>query len=44
MAELSAYGDKFEAWENEPPSESPAVKRPPLGGRPPAMARGGNKR
>lgn len=42
MAELSAAQDKFEAWAAEPPLESVAVKkRPPLGGRPPVMSKGG---
>ena len=42
MAELSAAGDKFDAWENEPSVASAGVgKRPPLGGRPPVVSRGG---
>ena len=42
MAELSAAGDKFEAWANEP-SSTPSTKRPPIGGRPPAIARAGGR-
>ena len=42
MAELSAAGDKFEAWANEP-SSTPSTKRPPIGGRPPAVARAGGR-
>ena len=41
MAELSALGDKFEAWANEPPTESPSQgNKPPIGGRPPLMGKG----
>ena len=36
MAELSACGDKFDAWASEP-AATPPNKRPPLGGRPPVM-------
>lgn len=36
MAELSASGDKFDAWASEP-AATPPNKRPPLGGRPPIM-------
>ena len=39
MAELSAAGDKFDAWAAEPPTESPSNK-PPIGGRPPLMGKG----
>jgi len=38
MAELSALGDKFEAWAAEPPNESPSSK-PPIRGRPPLMSK-----
>ena len=43
MAELSALGDKFEAWANEPPVDASAAvkKRPPIPGRPPVVSRGG---
>lgn len=42
MAELSALGDKFEAWAQEPPLSTPST-RPPMGGRPPVGVRGGPK-
>ncbi len=46
QAELSALGDKFEAWASEPSCESSAVaRRPPVGGRPPmgGGAKGANR-
>ena len=41
MAELSALGDKFDAWAAEPPTEGVASKRPPVGGRPPINSKAG---
>ena len=42
MAELSTLGDKFEAWASEPSvdSSTPSSK-PPAGGRPPLVSKGG---
>lgn len=41
MAELSALGDKFEAWAQEPPLSAPGSKPPAISGRPPVGVRNG---